>query len=267
MSAPTDFAANLRVMVEALRAQPGVRVKVAEINPPCDEDEIARVNEVVGEPLDALVLDYYRSANGARVAWESDITSGGFDLRPLGEVFLNTNQPVFASALDGADERFIFECTYNELEIRSRLRCFDKARVLHDYPTAAVFVYPDMDGPWPNVLFPSKYCACLDDSHPMSLVSYLEMMVATCGHESAAYDFANRGYGGFHMHIRWSHEEWATLGGPAKYLAWLHSRGDVLANYAPAMSKLEDTLRSGVTPRDLDPKRWVELRYGVTYPS
>lgn len=49
------------------------------------------------------------------------------------------------------------------------------------YPTAALFT--DAKRADPIVIFPNDACASLADAHPMLATTYLEMLLATCGHE------------------------------------------------------------------------------------
>ncbi len=260
------FATALEQLIAALRATDGVTVMTAEIGAPCTEPDIQRAQEALGHPLSDAFLAYYRSANGAQLAWESPAGSGGFTLVPLPNLL--TDSPGYMFGIDfvepGESSIPLLGGT-DEHGLRQRLAVIDAyAKDGNEYPTVALVKDDSAD---PLVIFPNDACAALCDFHPMLATSYFEMLLATAGHRDAIYDFAQRGYAADHEAITWGTDEWRSLGAPGHYVQWLQQRGDVLQGYAPAMSELAQALRSGTSPADLDPKRWIEMRYGHAYPG
>ena len=269
----TNFADDLRSLIETLRGIEGVTVRTAEIGEPCSEAEISEVAEALGYRFGDHFLSYYRAANGARILWSSAKHRGGLDIQPLRT--LPKMPPNIFSAEDceegnalrilgGIDERVA----------RHALRVIDKhPKDGNEYPTVALL----LDGrPEPVVIFPNDACASLDDSYPMLATSYFEMLLATAGHSlTLEGSLADRSAANTDFTVayapmtgeelnRWDRDAWSQLGGAGNYVRWLHTR-DVPSS-APAMSKLSDDLRAGVGLDVIGPKRWIESRYGVVVP-
>ncbi|MFK8004282.1 MAG: SMI1/KNR4 family protein [Polyangiales bacterium] len=265
-SAPApSFVARINTLFNALKALPGVQVSKAVIHPPCTDAHIAAVHARTGFRLSDEFLNYYRSANGAVLKWRAGQLEGGFALRPLQNIDFGGN--IFGADFATAGEYSLpFFGGCDEWEVRSRLMRFDDEPKNQEYYDSAGLYAHATHAVNPVVLFPSDAAACMTDAFPMRATSYLEMVLATAGHSETIRDFPGAS-GEKKWIIEWTQADWATLGGGAKYLQWLMTRGDVLANYAPAMCQLQDSLRAGETSATIDPKRWIEQRYGVPYPG
>lgn len=258
-----SFVARINNLMNSLRELPGVQVTKAVIHPPCTDAHIAAVNARAGFRLSDEFLNYYRSANGAVLKWRAGNLEGGFALRPLQNI--NFGRHIYGADFTSAGEHALpFFGGCDEWEMRSRLMQFDdEPKNQEHYPSAGLYAHAT-NAVSPVVIFPSDAAACMTDAFPMRATSYLEMLLATAGDSQAIRDFPGAS-GEKTWIIEWSAADWATLGGGAKYLKWLMTRGDVLANYAPAMSQLQDSLRAGETSATIDPKRWIEQRFGVAY--
>lgn len=235
------------------------------MHPPCTDGHIAAVNARAGFRLSDEFLSYYRSSNGAVVKWRAGGREGGFSLRPLQNIDFGGN--VYGADLARPGEYALpFFGGCDEWEMRSRLMRFDdEPKNQEYYPSAGLYAH-ETRAPNPLVLFPSDAAACMTDAFPMRATSYLEMLLATAGDSEAIRDFPSA-YGDKTWTIEWGPDEWATLGGGAKYLKWLMTRPEIPANYAPAMSQLQESLRAGETSATIDPKRWIEQRFGMPYPD
>lgn len=264
MPAPS-FVARINNLMNALRQLPGVQVSKAVIHPPCTDAHIAAVHARTGFRLSDEFLNYYRSANGAVLKWRAGQREGGFALRPLQEI--DFGRGIFGFDFASAGQYSLpFFGGCDEWEVRTRLMRFDNEPKNQEYYDSAGLYAHATHATNPVVIFPSDAAACMTDAFPMRATSYLEMLLATAGDSQTIRDFPGAS-GEKTWIIEWSQADWATLGGGAKYLQWLMTRGDVLANYAPAMSQLQDSLRAGETSATIDPKRWIEQRYGVAYPG
>lgn len=259
-----SFVARFNALINALRELPGVQVTKAVMHPPCTDAHIAAVHARTGFRLSDDFLNYYRSSNGGVLKWRAGDREGGFTLRPLQKI--NFAPHKYGAGFASAGERSLpFFGGCDEREMRSRLMEFDdEPKNQEYYPSVGLYAHAThaVD---PVVVFPSDAAACMTDAFSMRATSYLEMLLATAGDSQAIRDFPSA-YGDKTWTIEWTPADWATLGGGAKYVKWLMSRGDVLANYAPAMSQLQDSLRAGGTSATIDPKQWIEQRYGVPYP-
>lgn len=264
-----SFADRLAEMIDVLRQAAGVTLNIAEIGPPCTEDEIAQVQQALGHRLSDSFLGYYRSANGARVRWHSEFATGGMDLPPLVKIFdaESVGHTFGWDDVEPEERELPLLGGIDEFALRKALRVIDEyPKDGNGYPTVALFT--DDERTDPVVLFPNDACAALADSFPMLATTYFEMLLATCGHSQAIdHDFTYRGYEAAHPLITWSRDDWSSLGGPGRYLRWLRERGDVRERYAPMMSNLVGLLDAGERPAAIVPRRWIELRYDLAYPS
>ena len=261
-----DFRKDLEQVIEVLRRRDEIEVTVAEIQPPCETEEILKVQESLKYPPGEKFLDYYRSTNGARLEWKSEHERGGFSILPLSQVFFTDLGYTFGyDDIEEGENEVPFLGGMDDTTLRKKLRTIDSYQIdFNGYPTVALFTSPEHSEPL--VLFPNDACVDLCSNHPMLATTYFEMLLATCGHSEAVYDFTDRGWEGDFEPITWERAQWATLGGPNTYLNWLDTRTRAQDNYAPAMAKLHDVLKEGVETSSLSPKRWLELRYGVQYP-
>ncbi|MEM9864296.1 MAG: hypothetical protein AAF938_22035 [Myxococcota bacterium] len=267
-----SFAGRINALAEQLRAIPGLQVHEAVVNAPATEAQVASFRASAPFPVSEAFLDYYRSANGATLSWTVVNQRGGFTLLPLERIATNGN----AFGADFADPgayQLPFFGGIDEFAVRANLMQLETAHLSNSGPAAGLFGHSSL-APDPVVVFPTDAAASVTDCFPMRATSYFEMLLATAGHQGAdtpngiyggmANDFPGA-YGEKSWIIEWSPEQWAELGGGATYVQWLLSRGDVYANYAPAMSKLQDAIRVGQTSANISPKQWIEMRFGVPY--
>lgn len=262
----SDFAQRVETMVSELAALTGVKIKTVTIGAGCSQSEIDKVHRMLGHPLSEDFLSYYRSANGVHVTWTCNRfgIGGAFKLQPLGKLFSAKPGDYFMP--DAGDGPMSILGGIDEKKLRGGLRPFDlllKDRAQPGYPGSAL--YTSADQPDPVVVFSQDAAACLDDVHPMLATSYMEMLLATGGEADAVTAFFAWGSRCPDELVRWTRQDWATLGSAGRYVRWwMYNWSSRRKSYQPGQEAL---LRSGHGTTTLGPKGWIELRWGLPYPG
>ncbi len=208
-----DFATRLRALAHRLQADSEHVVLDFEINPSIDESIVDEVVERIGFKLDDRFLDYFRSCNGARLAWASRSVLGeastreaqleafdeaagraydvgvehvgSIEISPL-ETLVDGDLLGDTFGISGEEPGAYIEPTLGGMdshELRCALRWLDREYLRDDLGSSnnqtALVLHPRF--PDPVVIFAQDYAAGLSSGHPMLARHYLELMLAAGG--------------------------------------------------------------------------------------
>jgi hypothetical protein len=203
-----DYLARFRAAVEALAAEPLVKVIRFSPGAACSAKKIAAWEKARGLRLDPALRAFYQQCDGLMLRWIReddedqraslertpaaemtwDYLLGDYSqdqgralIRPLDEL---TPEGFWCEGDDPDDYQDVTEIDGHSLataELRKRALSFD----LFSYSTFAVLL-PRPDAPW-IVLHGSDHGVCFDDDPPVDVETYLELVLACLGHLRARY--------------------------------------------------------------------------------
>jgi len=174
-----SFREALSARVAELRAHPRVRVTNFWLGPPATEDELARVEAVLG-PLPPSVRAFYAETNGVQLRW-IDTENPGYTDADETKTVTTPSSRAFADGAD-ADGRVDIAPVTALLEPDDSFDNGDEFRgfdVLDDYGTVA---FAASEPPLSTRLrIGSDHNACWDPV-PFDFADYVALVVATYGH-------------------------------------------------------------------------------------
>lgn len=217
-----DFRTRLENLKEALTADTRIELLQFEINPPCEELEINKVNSTLDQPLDETFLNYFRACNGFQFSWKhidsEEENSFGVSIPSLQAIFSKSSQETYIEdELHTADASILGDIIEKNTE--SNLYDFDTfpAQDSDYYYGIAVVPTPEEE---PVVLFLGDNGICFTDNTPMTATAYMETIVTLCGDYNCLRDLNIKGFDGNHTVLNWSNEVFESLVEPENFLNW-----------------------------------------------
>ncbi|MFO0762887.1 MAG: SMI1/KNR4 family protein [Byssovorax sp.] len=203
-----SYLTRFRAAVDALAAEPAVKIVRFSPGAPCAAKQIAAWEKARGLRLDPALRAFYQQCDGLMLRWireddedqraalartpaagmSWDYLIGDYSqdqgralIRPLEELTPEGFWSEGEDPDDDQDETEIDGYSIITADLRRRALSFD----LFSYSTFAVLL-PRPDKPW-IVLHGSDHGVCFDDDPPLDVETYLELVLACVGHLRARY--------------------------------------------------------------------------------
>jgi hypothetical protein len=216
-----QFLERFQQLGQWLKEQAIVKVLTFKTFPPVSDEEVRQVEEQIGTKLDDTFLAYFRESNGYELQYQLNRSNndeddseavGAFKIPSLSEIF---DSPISNDSSKGEYQLEILGGK-DDHELRNKMFAFDKYDEWRDEQMYQGVYYVVGD----NVLLQSTdYEACITDSHPITVPSYMELSLTMAG-LTCRRKMLERGASGNYKTIKWGQLVYATVGPWAKLIAW-----------------------------------------------
>ncbi len=184
--AEQSYLARFNALHEFIKQHKSLKVLEFKTFPPVTDEEIKNVEEKIGSKLPEQFLKYFKESNGyqlryclAPLAEEQDEDE---EVEELGAVMILGLQEMFDRPISNDSDagEYTLETLGGRDDhlLRSKMFKFDNYNAWLDESEYYSFYYVVEDD---VLLFSSDYEACISDAHPITVPSYMELVLATAG--------------------------------------------------------------------------------------